>query len=147
LFTCAAKRWSGEFFNAGLATGRGLVVVDVDDQRGEESLYELERKYGPLPETAMTRTGSGGRHHLLRTDATGPIESPIAFRPGIDIRADKAQIVLPPSVHPEGDRYRWIRHPAEVGVATLPDWLYKLLIAREGKRILMGRARGPLRGV
>src|SRR6516165_5742906 len=44
LFTCAAKRWSGEFFNAGLATGRGLVVVDVDDQRGEESLYELERK-------------------------------------------------------------------------------------------------------
>ena len=55
--------WRGRWpdSNTGVATGRGLVVLDIDPRNGgDESLAELIEKYGPLPETVTVSTGGGG---------------------------------------------------------------------------------------
>lgn len=121
--------------NIGLRTGRlsGLVVVDVDPGHGgEESLAELERRYGPLPETMAARTGGGGRH-LLFQHPGGLIRNKVqvAGLPGLDVRGDGGYIVAPPSTHISGRPYRW--EPGSdlerVSLAPLPGWLGEFLQA------------------
>jgi len=43
---------------------------------------------------------------------------------GLDVRASGGQIVVAPSLHRSGRRYRWIVRAATAG---LPSWLYELL--------------------
>ena len=51
--------------NVGVATGRGLVVLDADGQEGRRTLLDLQRRHGRLPETALAVTGGGGLHYLF----------------------------------------------------------------------------------
>src|SRR2546421_10894428 len=53
--------------NIGVATGKNsdLVVLDVDGLIGEETLANIERKYGSLPPTWQVKTGKG-RHLYFR---------------------------------------------------------------------------------
>jgi hypothetical protein len=62
--------------NIGVATGArvigelGLVVLDVDGDRGADALAELEAEHmSALPATATVRTGSGGFHYWLAAPA------------------------------------------------------------------------------
>ena len=49
--------------NVGIATGRGLVVLDVDYRHGGgDSLAELESRHERLPATVSAETGGGGEH-------------------------------------------------------------------------------------
>ena len=62
---------NGSIYNVAIATGNGLVVLDVDADHdagkyGDETLADLERQYGPLPETWMCLTGGGGVHYYFR---------------------------------------------------------------------------------
>src|SRR5689334_11740367 len=50
--------------NVGIATGAGLLVLDVDGDVGIESLAALERQHGLLPDTPRSLTGGGGVHYL-----------------------------------------------------------------------------------
>ncbi|MBI2930965.1 MAG: bifunctional DNA primase/polymerase [Planctomycetes bacterium] len=122
------KRWPAT--NVGLATGREnrLLVLDVDVPLGGTSLA-LTRRYGSLPPTAVVRTGSGGRHLYFRHP--GPrIDSTDDWRPGIDVRSDRGYVVAPPSVHASGRVYRWTAGSMPLHVASLPKWLFELLISR-----------------
>ncbi len=115
-------------YNVGIVTGAlsGLVVLDVDPRHGgKESLRELEREHGPLPETPESITGAGGRH-LYFAHPDGVVHSRTNIEPGLDLRGDGGCIVAPPSVHPSGKRYRWKkgRAPGEAKLARLPDWLH-----------------------
>src|SRR5262249_32969706 len=67
----ALRRWFARRpnDNLGVATGRGLVVLDVDGQTGRDAIIELQRQHGGLPETALARTGSGGSHYYFRVPA------------------------------------------------------------------------------
>ena len=111
------------FSNIGLACGTpsgGLLVVDidVDDEKGKDgndSLREWERKHGALPDTAMTITGRGGSHCLYRSP--GKTRSRVACQKDIDIRAEGAYIVLPPSIHPNGNQYQWEYEISDYGIA------------------------------
>lgn len=48
----------------------------------------------------------------------------VGFMPGLDIRADNAYIVAPPSMHASGNKYSWIvDEPPE----PMPSWLLELL--------------------
>jgi hypothetical protein len=101
-------RLDGYTGNVGLVTGNGLFVVDVDlyvvgAEDSVDDLYDL----GLPAETATVLTGGGGRHLYYRSPV--PIVSrALAGYPGIDIKGDGGQVVVPPSVHPEtGRSYEW----------------------------------------
>ena len=115
-------------YNVAIVTGAlsGLVVMDVDPRHGgKESLRELEKEHGPLPQTVESITGGGGRH-VYFSHPGGEVHNRANIRPGIDLRGDGGCIVAPPSVHPSGKRYRWKKGhaPGEVKLARLPDWLH-----------------------
>lgn len=115
-------------YNVGIVTGvlSGLVVLDVDPRHGgNKSLRELEREHGPLPKTMSSVTGGGGRHYYF-SHPGGEVRNRTNIAPGIDLRGDGGCIVAPPSVHPSGKPYRWVkgRSPGQLTLALLPDWLH-----------------------
>lgn len=132
------ERWPAGA-NVGIATGAGLVVVDIDYLHdGGESLRELERQHGTLPPTASVETGGGGAHYYF--SARVPVGCSVGtLGDGIDVRGELGYIVAPPSVHPNGRPYAWDNHPDDVPLAELPGWLERLLTERQG-----GRARRPV---
>ncbi len=117
----------------GLVTGSParLVVLDVDGQEGQRSLRALEELHSALPETLASATGGGGEQRLFRLADHLDLEvignSVRKLGAGLDVRASGGQIVVAPSVHRSGRRYRWL---IRAGLAALPEWLYELLAER-----------------
>lgn len=112
--------------NIGIATGDGLVVLDIDNRHGgDESLADLVREVGKPPDTVESQTGNG--RHIYLHDPTGRIRTGIVDgRPGIDVKAEGGYVVAPPSRHWSGQHYQWefSSHPDLVSVAHLPPaWL------------------------
>lgn len=105
--------WFTNLSNAGIGvvTGRvsNMVVLDIESDC-PYSIEDLLKKY---PTQMYSRTGSGG-YHLFYQYPTNV--SRVANRVGIferaDLRADGGFIVLPPTVHPSGNRYEWIKKGA-----------------------------------
>lgn len=121
--TDAAKiaQWWGiePTMNVGMATGAksgGVFVVDVDMHDGVDGGMELaawEAENGKLPETASSVTGSGGTHYFYRAPAGVSVRSAAHVIDGVDVRGDGGYVVMPPSVHPNGNRYEWDMEPWE----------------------------------
>lgn len=119
------RLWPGA--NVAVATGArsDLVALDIDPRNGgDESLAELLREHGPIPETVEAHTGGGGRHLFFRCPH-GAAKSRSGIRPGIDVKADGGYIVVEPSLHASGRRYVWeLSHRAEDHpLADCPPWL------------------------
>lgn len=108
--------------NIGLATGHGLVVLDVDGPEGLAELQALVTLHGPLPRTLAARTGNG--LHAYFAYAGTDIKS--SARSKLHVRATGGFVVIPPSLHPNGRRYEWI--DPSLTVANLPDWLKEWMI-------------------
>jgi hypothetical protein len=111
--------------NVGILTGErsGLAVLDVDPRNGGAlALEDLTQSYGPLPDTPMVISGGKGPHHYFGLD--GPLRK-FDPGPGLNLQADGAQVVAPPSLHQSGNRYAWeaSSHPEDMPLAPLPDWL------------------------
>jgi hypothetical protein len=120
------QQWPGA--NVGLLTGHRshLAVLDVDPRNGGDvALSDLEQCYAPLPETPLVLTGGQGRHYYFRLD--GPLGK-FDPAPGLNVQADGAQVVAPPSRHQSGTLYAWeaSSDPDDVPLAPLPDWLTAL---------------------
>lgn len=112
--------------NVGIVTGyiSQIVVVDIDPQHGgAQSLQEMERDQGALPRTLEVHTGGGGRH-LYFAYPSVRLHNRVGIRPGIDLRSDGGYVVAPPSVHPSGERYRWLpgQGPQDLLAEPLPAW-------------------------
>ena len=122
--------------NLGIVTGRGIIVVDIDGDVGEESYEGLTSRHGLLPKTALSWTGGGGFHSLFRVDRPVPNRGPLL--PGIDIRGDGGYIVAPPSIHPEGGVYSWLSPPGD-GIATAPRWLLRAILRPGSTRAQVDR--------
>lgn len=111
--------------NIGIATGDGLLVVDVDDKpgnavQGSDSLREWEIEHGDMSETVTAITGSGGVHYYLDVgDASVPCSTSAEL--AIDIRCDGGYVVAPPSVHPNGNGYVWDVAPEDMEPAVATD--------------------------
>lgn len=111
----------------------GVFAIDIDpDDGGDDSLRALEAQYGPLPDTVESVTGGNGRHLLFAWPDTGDIRNSASgvLGVGIDVRGTGGQIVVAPTVHPNGRRYAWeVEHdPLDgVAVAPAPAWLLDLL--------------------
>ena len=143
-----AEWWGGgSTYNVAIATGNGLVVLDVDTAHdagkfGDETLADLEQQYGPLPETWTCLTGGGGVHHYFQCDDPA-LTVGAGFAPGLDYRGAGGYVVAPPSIHPTtGRAYEWEASstPTSVPLAPLPDWLHRLML--QGKRDKPNKAKG-----
>jgi len=119
-------RWPGA--NVGVPTGErsGMLVLDVDPRDGgPESLAELERTVGPLPETAKARTGGGGMHIFFRYPAGEEVRNSTGrLGPGLDVRGEGGYVVVPPS-RTRGV-YEWLDRAALAGPAWLLGCLREL---------------------
>lgn len=137
--TQIAKWWgSGRDYNVGIATGNGIVVLDVDidhaaGKYGDETLADLERQHGALPDTWQVLTGGGGVHYYFRCDDPA-LTGSVGFAPGLDYRGNGCLVIAPPSIHPNGKAYEWEASstPSNVPLAPLPDWLHRLML--DGKK-------------
>lgn len=114
--------------NVGIVTGSisNLFVLDVDGKKGADSLNELIDKYGPLPDTPMAITGSGGRH-IFFTYPGGHLSNRTGFQPGLDIRGDGGFVVAAPSLHASGNLYQWEFPLVDNVLAPAPDWLLEMI--------------------
>lgn len=122
------NRWNDEtegLANIGIATGNGLLVLDVDAKSGgPATLAALEDRLGKLPLTPTVQTGGGGRHFYFRYPEGLSLGNKVSLLPGIDIRGEGGYVVAPPSQHASGQRYRW-EAPADTPIADAPTWLLK----------------------
>jgi hypothetical protein len=127
--------------NIGIATGEAsnLTILDIDPKNGGPATLEnLLAKHGPLPPTAIVRTGSGGLHYYFNhvfTTAKGNN----ALGPGIDIKSDGGLILTPPSMHPNGTPYRWETIDQEP--IDLPSWVVTMERPKGSTKIIGGGNR------
>jgi uncharacterized protein YdaU (DUF1376 family) len=83
--------------------------------------------YGGLPDTLTAITGNG--KHLYFKHPGGTVKNSTSqLAAGVDVRADGGYVVAPPSLHANGERYRW--EEAGKPMAVLPDWLLTDMNAR-----------------
>ena len=90
--------------NLGVVTGQvsSLVVVDLDGIQGMQYGKQVAIRSG-----VVSLTGNGKQVFYKWTEPIAGSVSKIA--PKVDLRADGNYIVAPPSIHPNGKRYRWER--------------------------------------
>lgn len=127
----------GPSMNIGVVTGSisGITVIDVDiadGKPGAETWAGLIEKHGE-PATLMSITGSGGIHAVFKYNSalqTGTNR----LGPGVDVRNDGGQIVVEPSVHPNGKVYRWNTPWEEIILSDLPAHLTKKKETRGRKK-------------
>lgn len=155
------REWWSRYPSAivGMPTGAktGVWVLDVDvkpGQRGAESLALLTETFGPLPETLVCRTASGGRHfffvhprdgrripnkgsrlgigHETWGDGAYP-EVPFErapngqmVTPDLDVRGDGGYVILAGSIMLDGRAYEWASVDG-AKAAPAPEWLAALV--------------------
>lgn len=127
--------------NIGGHPGANQVVLDVDgvDHGGDDGFESVEGY--DLPETFKCYTGSSGEHHwfTLPDDGEEYKTTQTGALPGVDLRGAKGYVVLPGSVHPNGQPYlldvdgkradpRTLDElPSLRGISEAPGWLLDLL--------------------
>lgn len=112
--------------NIGMATGElsGVLVLDAD---GTEARKQCLQR-GGLDETPTVWTGKiGGAHfHLAYPDGAN-IRNFARKLAGTDLRAEGGYVLLPPSLHASGNRYRWAEGTQHIPPSAPPQWLLDLI--------------------
>ena len=111
--------------NIGLATGKGLWVLDIDGDEGLNTVKRLIAKHGPLPETAKQKTPNGW-HLFFKENGVEIRNRSRNIGPGLDVRSAGGYVVVAPSIHPNGGAYQWLVAPWEIEIPEAPDWLVEL---------------------
>ena len=110
--------------NLGIATGNGLIVLDVDPRNGgTKSLEKLINQHGNAwLETATVITGGGGKHYYFSHNSE--VRSCKSAK-GLDLQADGYYVIAPPSTHPSGNCYKWDegKQPDICQLLSLPEFL------------------------
>lgn len=120
--------------NIAIATGSAsnLLVLDIDFRNGgRESLKNARDQFGKQPRTVTVDTGGGGWHLYFKHPDGRRIRTRHgkAFGEGIDVQADGAYIIAPPSLHKSGERYVFQKGCSldELPIKPLPDaWSARL---------------------
>lgn len=126
------ERWWTEYpdANVGIATGRGLLVIDVDPRKTGQWLESLQSLKIPL--TFTVKTWSGGWHLYLAMPAASKITIGADLLPGIDWRGAGGYVVAAGSIV-NGAIYTIARNAP---IAAAPaELLERLVSARKVRRI------------
>ncbi len=97
------RAWWAETPNANLATvpGKaGMVVIDLDGPEADGEAQAL----GLFSQPTMYVLTPRGQH--LYFQHPGGFITNVKLSPHIDVRADAGYVLVPPSIHPSGERYR-----------------------------------------
>ena len=86
--------------NVGALVPQRLVVVDLDPRNGCTITPD------DLPGTLTVATGGGGWHLYYRRPSLD-LHKNASTHPGVDMITSGRQVILPPSLHPSGEFYRW----------------------------------------
>ena len=105
------EKWWSEDPNAniGVRTGHvsGIVVLDIDAKNGGlESWRDLQDFNGRV-DTMTSFTGGGGLHLFFDAPTEDLKSTSSQIAPGVDTKAEGGYVVMPPSLHISGKRYRW----------------------------------------
>lgn len=104
------RRWWTETpkANIGGATD-GLLVVDIDPAKGGRDAWaELMKAHGELNPSPETITGTDGRHIWTKLPKGVVVKNSVSkIAEGIDTRTAGGYVVLPPSLHANGQTYEW----------------------------------------
>lgn len=112
--------------NIGMATGElsGVLVLDADGTEARKGC--LQR--GGLDETPTVWTGKiGGAHFHLRYPDGANVRNFARKLPGTDMRGEGGYVLLPPSLHASGNRYRWADGTQGIPPSPPPRWLLELI--------------------
>lgn len=116
-------------FNIGIATGAGLLVLDVDNKdgkHGSNSVEALELRNDDLPPTLAVITPTGGEHRYFRVSSESWVRNSVgALGEGIDIKGDGGYVVAPGSVI-DGVPYVVAD---DAPIATAPSWFAAIVAA------------------
>jgi putative DNA primase/helicase len=130
------REWWRKFPRANIGGAMGgasrLHAVDVDPKNGgNASLCDLSETHGDeWLDTFTVETGSGGLHFLFILPEGVELKNTAGkLAPGIDSRGSNGQIVLAPSLHASGNRYR-VKERKPLRVAD--EWLVAELSRAEG---------------
>ena len=115
-----ARKWFEGTDNIAIVCGRvsgNLVVVDFDDVEVYNNfLKEVEGDAEELKDivenTWLVKTGKG-YHIYLRVSTDKPIK--IGKLPKVDIKGEGGYVVAPPSLHPNGKNYEFLRFTKTTG--------------------------------
>ena len=102
--------------NIAIVTGRvsnNLVVIDFDNEEVFKEFIKKLHKHrkldGALNYTWIVKTGKGYHIYVkLQSPDLVPRTKP-RLKPGLDIKAEGGYVVAPPSIHPSGKRYEFIK--------------------------------------
>lgn len=122
------RRWWSRWPRASIAiaTGRGLLVIDIDGVAGQASWLALvgARQVSRTPEASTGR----GRHLLFSVEGDARTTKN-ALGPSIDTRGEGGYVVAAPSTHGSGRCYAWSVAPWDCALAPAPAWLLERLHA------------------
>jgi len=128
------RKWFEDNGNIGIVCGRvsgDLVVVDFDDVEvynkfmkqveGDSELKDI------IENTWMVQTGKG-YHIYLRVDSDNVVKT--GKLGSVDIKGEGGYVVAPPSVHPSGKRYTFLRFTKTTGhqIRVISEELYNRLL-------------------
>lgn len=105
--------------NIGCVTGSvsGICVIDLDGPEGLQSASTLK-----LTSPIVSISGKG--KHLWFKHPNVNVQNAVREFPGTDIRGDGGYVVVGPSVHENGQRYRWV---TKFNRSILPEFPLHLL--------------------
>ena len=111
--------------NWAIATGNGMCVLDDDSYKNLQGL----EPYKPLPETFTVETGGGGLQYYFRLPDGISLPCRTGILPGCDLKADGGYVIIPPSMHRKGNRYRLLTS-WDTPLAPCPKWLIDLALGK-----------------
>jgi len=138
------EQWPDANFAAVTGQASGIVALDIDAPYGLPALRALEEAFVPLDmDSLIQATPNGGWHVIFKAP-----EQPLPSRPkllgwGVELRAEKASIMLAPSVVDDSEykTYAWTLHDVERYIFNpqpLPQWIVDLVRHAEATKPAVG---------
>ncbi len=124
----AAKGVTGVGVVCGALSGN-LVILDFDGEGWQDAYEHFCASWPEFGDTVTVITGSGKRHIWLSCPDLPADFTRRSFRRRdavIELRGNRCQCAVPPSLHPSGGRYRWAAIEAELREVAFHDligWL------------------------
>jgi hypothetical protein len=112
--------------NVGARLRDDQLVIDADPRHYEGGVNSLDRLIADfsIPHGPTVETGGGGFHIYLRKPEGVRVRDTLDGYPGVEFKTVGRQVVVPPSVHPNGQRYEWdALFGSDMTIPDVPDAL------------------------